>query len=206
MVYKEEAKEKIEDIKQSATLKKEEAKEKAEDIKQAATLKKEEAKEKAEDIKQAATEKKEKMEEGVEKSRTQAERMLNDIVSTIRSRQEDFSKAISDYTTTLEKPLADIIETDKEIIIKTDLPGVKKGDVEVNLTEDSVEILAKFEEEYSEEDVDYIRRERNYGQTRRFIALPAKVKVKDVTAKFENSILTINLPKVEGEKFKVDIN
>lgn len=139
------------------------------------------------------------------RSRTQAEKMFNDFVSTIRSRQEDFSKAISDYTNTLDKPLADVIETDNEIIIKTDLPNVKKGDINVNLTENTVEIMAKFEEEYNEEEVDYIRRERNYGETKKIIQLPAKIKTKEVTAKFEDSVLTINLPKVEGEKIKVDI-
>jgi HSP20 family protein len=139
------------------------------------------------------------------RGRTQAEKMFNDFVSTIRSRQEDFSKAIADYTTTLDKPLADVIETDDEIIIKTDLPGIKKSDINVNLTENTVEILAIFQEEFNEQDVDYIRRERNYGETKKLIQLPAKIKIKDVTAKFENSILTINLPKVEGEKIKVDI-
>ena len=139
------------------------------------------------------------------RSKTQAEKMFNDFISTIRSRQEDFSKAISDYTTTLDKPLVDVIETDNEIIVKTDLPNVKKSEINVNLTENTVEIMAKFEEEYNEEEVDYIRRERNYGETKKIIQLPAKIKTKEVTAKFEDSILTINLPKVEGEKIKVDI-
>ena len=139
------------------------------------------------------------------RSRTQAEKMFNDFISTIRSRQEDFSKAISEYTTTLDKPLADVIETDNQIIIKTDLPNVKKSEINVNLTENTVEIMAKFEEEYNEDEVDYIIRERNYGETKKIIQLPAKIKTKEVTAKFEDSILTINLPKVEGEKIKVDI-
>jgi HSP20 family protein len=105
----------------------------------------------------------------------------------------------------MQKPLADVVETDDEIIVKTDLPGVKKNDINVTLTEDSVEITAQFKDEYSEQDVDYIRRERNYGKTRKMMKLPAKVKVKDATAKFENSILTINLPKLEKSKFTVDV-
>jgi HSP20 family protein len=185
---------------------KKEIDEKVGEIKETAAVKKEETEAKVGEIKETAAVKKEETEEGVKRGRTQAEKMLNDFIGTVRSRQEDFSKAISDYTTSLDKPLADVIETDKEIIIKTDLPGVEKENITVNLTEDSVEILASFEEEYSEEDVDYIRRERNYGETRKLIQLPAKVKVKDVTAKFENSILTINLPKVAAEKIKVDIN
>ncbi len=182
-----------------------EIKEKKEAIKEKVGEVKETVTEKKEDIKETAAEKKEGAEEAAISSRTQAEKVLNDIFSSIRSRQEDFSKAISDYTTNLEKPLADVIESDEEIIVKTDLPGVKKGDIDVRLTEDSVEITAKFEKEYAEEDVNYIRRERNYGESQRFITLPAKVKVKDAEAKFENSVLTIKLPKLEREKFKVSI-
>lgn len=140
------------------------------------------------------------------KGRTHAENFFSDFMNSIRSGQEDFTKAISEYTSTLDKPLADVIETDDAVIIKTDLPGVKKENIEVNLTETAVEITAKFEEEYSEEEVDYILRERNFGETIKAIRLPAKVKVKDVTAKFEDSVLTITLPKVEGEKILVDIN
>lgn len=184
---------------------KKEMEQKVGDIKETAAEKKEQAEEKVEDIKKTAIEKKEEARESAVRGRTQAERMFNDFVNTIRSRQEDFSKAISDYTTALDKPLADVIETENEIIIKTDLPNIKKEDINVNLTEESVEIMAKFEEEYDEEEVDYIRRERNYGETRKLIQLPAKVKVKAVTAKFENSVLTINLPKLEGKKIKVDI-
>jgi HSP20 family protein len=167
--------------------------------------KKEQVEENAVELKKSSLQKKEKAEEAEMSSEKQAERMINDFLSSIRSRQEDFSKALTDYTTVMQKPLADVLETDDEIIVKTDLPGVKKNDINVTLTEDSVEITAQFEEEYSEEDIDYIRRERNYGKTRKMMKLPAKVKVKDATAKFENSILTINLPKLEKSKFTVDI-
>ncbi len=180
-----------------------EIEDKVEDVGGTASLEKKDVEENVEEVENIDEE---ESEEGIAKGRTQAEKMFNDFINTVRSRQEDFSKAISDYTSNLDKPLADVIETETEIIIKTDLPGIEKKDINVNLTQDSVEILATFEEEFNEEEVDYIRRERNYGETRKVIQLPAKVKVKDVTAKFEDSILTINLPKVEAEKIEVDIN
>lgn len=144
--------------------------------------------------------------ESISKGRTQAEKVFNDFISTIRGRQEDFSKAITDYTTTMQKPLADVVETDGDVIIKTDLPGVKKEDINISLTESTVEISAKFNEDYSEEEADYVIRERSYGETTKVIPLPAKVKSKEATAKFEDAILTITLPKEEAEKIKVDIN
>jgi len=181
--------------------KKEQVEDKAGEIKKPLLKKKD----KTGEIKETSVEKKDEAEEVAMSGGKQAEKMINDFLSTIRSRQEDFTKVLMDYTTGMEKPLADVLETDDEIIVKTDLPGVKQNDIDVNLTDDSVEIIAQFEEEYSQEDVDYIKRERNYGKTRRFIKLPAKVKVKDATANLENSILTISLPKLEKAKFKMNI-
>ncbi len=175
------------------------------EVKETAAEQKETAEMKMGEVTETGAEEKEAAEEAAVSGRTQAEKVLNDIFNSIRSRQEDFSKAISDYTMSMEKPLADVVETDKEIIVKTNLPGVEKEDVDIRLTEDSVEITAKFEEEYAEEDVNYIRRERNYGESQRLIMLPAKVIVKNASAKFENSILTIKLPKLEEEKYKVSI-
>ena len=183
---------------------KEEAKEKAVEIKKATLEKKEEAEKKAEEIEEAATQTEEEAEEAARRRGKQAEKVINDFLSSLKSRQEDFSKAWADYTTS-EKPLADVIETEAEIIVKSDLPGIKKGDIDVTITEDSVEITAQFKEEYGEEEVDYILRERSFGETRRIIKLPAKVKVKEASAKFEDSILTITLPKIEKSQFKVDI-
>ena len=184
--------------------KKEEAEKKAAELKKATLEKKEMAKEKTVEVERAAVDKKDEAEEAARRRGQQAEKVINDFISSLKSRQEDFSKAWTDYTTS-EKPLADVIETEKEIIVKSDLPGIEKGDIDVTITEDSVEIAAQFQEEYNEEEVDYILRERSYGEARRIIKLPAKVKVKEASAKLEDSILTITLPKIEKSQFKVDI-
>jgi HSP20 family protein len=141
-----------------------------------------------------------------ENKRSQTESMLTDIVNTIREKQEDLGKTLSDYTVSLQKPLADIMESDEAITVITDLPGVKKGDVEVNITEDTLDIVAKFDEEVTDEGTNYIKKERSYGETRRSIALPDKVDVKNASAEFKDSVLTIKLPKIQEEKHKVDID
>ena len=199
------AEKKAGDLKKTAVKTKEQAGKKAGDLKKTAVETKEQAEDTVGGFKETAVDKKEAAEEAAVSGRKQAEKIINDFINSISSRQEDFSKTVKDYTTAMEKPLADVVETDDEIIVKTDLPGVKKNDIDVSLTEDSVEITAQFNEEFSEQDVNYIRRERNYGKTHKMMKLPAKVKVKDAKAKFENSILTINLPKLEKSKFKVDI-
>jgi HSP20 family protein len=131
--------------------------------------------------------------------------MLSDIVNTIREKQEELGKSLSDYTTSFEKPLADVMETGKSIIVITDLPGVKKEDIDIDISEDSIDIVAKFDDEIEEEGANYIKKERSYGETRRSINLTAKIDVKKATAKFNDSILTVKLPKMEEEKYKVDI-
>ena len=141
-----------------------------------------------------------------EEKKTPTENILNDIVNTIREKQEDIGKSLSEYSiSTLPKPLADIMETETSIIVITDLPGVKKEDIDVDISEDSIDIVAKFEDEMEEEGTNYIKKERSYGETRRTIALPAKIDIKKATAKFNDSVLTVKLPKFEEEKHKVDI-
>jgi HSP20 family protein len=134
-----------------------------------------------------------------------AENMLSDIVNTIREKQEELGKNLSDYTTSFQKPLADIMETETSIIVITDLPGVKKDDIDIDISEDTIDIVARFDDEIDEEGANYIKKERNYGETRRSINLPAKIDVKKATAKFNDAILTVKLPKMEEEKHKVDI-
>jgi len=148
---------------------------------------------------------KDEMSDEVEK-KSPAENMLSDIVNTIREKQEELGKSLSDYTTSFEKPLADVMETEKSIIVITDLPGVKKEDIDIDISEDSIDIVAKFDDEIEEEGANYIKKERSYGETRRSINLTAKIDVKKATAKFNDSILTVKLPKMEEEKYKVDIN
>ena len=82
-----------------------------------------------------------------EKSKINAEKLLNDIISGIQDKTEEFGKTITDYKTALQKPLTDVIETEGSLIVKIDLPGVKKEDIDLGISEDSIEIKTIFEEE-----------------------------------------------------------
>jgi HSP20 family protein len=152
-----------------------------------------------------------KIEEGkdkVEKRKTTAEKMFEDILSNVKEMQQEVEKRVSDYANSIPaKPNMDVIETEESIIIKTDLPGVSKDNININLTEDTIDIQAKFEEESKVSEANFIKKERKYGEARRSMVLPAKIKVKGASAKFDNGILTVELPKVEkAEKFKVNID
>ena len=151
------------------------------------------------------TESNETQEEAKEENK-RTENRLSDIVSSIRDKQEELGKSLSDYTSSIQKPLADIMETETSFIKITDLPGVKKDDIDIDISEDSIDITAKFEDEINEKGANYIKKERNYGETKRSISLPAKINIKGATARFNDSILTVTLPKLMEEKHKVNIN
>ena len=180
--------------------------EKTADAKDSAIMKtseiKETASKKTSEMKESATEKTEEFKDSAEKTRKQAENKINDFISSLKVKQEEFGKTISDYTS-VDKPLVDVINTEDSLIIKADLPLIKKEDVTVNITEESLEIVAKFDD--ADENLDFIKKERNYGETSRTIPLPVNIEVKKASAKFADSVLTVKLPKVQEEKIKVKI-
>ena len=205
-VVKDEVKKKTLQAKNKALEVKKGALKKTADAKDSAIMKtseiKENASNKTSEIKENASDKTEEFKGNAEKTRKQAEKKINEFITTLKDKQEEFGKTISDYTS-VDKPLIDVINTEDSIIIKADLPLVKKEDISVNITEDSIEIVAKFEE--TDENLDFIKKERNYGETSRTIPLPVKIEVKKASAKFINSVLTVELPKVQEEKIKVKI-
>ena len=205
-VVKDELKKKTLQAKNKAIEVKKGALKKTADAKDSALMKtseiKESASNKTSEIKESASDKTEEFKGNAENTRKQAEKKINEFISTLKDKQEEFGKTISDYTS-VDKPLTDVINTENSIIIKADLPLVKKEDISVNITEDSIEIVAKFEEQ--NENLDFIKRERNYGVTSRTIPLPVKIEVKKASAKFLNSVLTVELPKIQEEKIKVKI-
>ncbi|WP_243438581.1 Hsp20/alpha crystallin family protein [Fundidesulfovibrio soli] len=97
-------------------------------------------------------------------------------------------------------PAVDISETDAEIQVKAELPGLEPKDVNVTLQNDVLTIQGekKFEEEEKKEN--YHRIERSYGSFFRSIPLPSAVKDDGVTAKFDKGVLTVTLPKREPSK------
>ncbi|MGB7968708.1 MAG: Hsp20/alpha crystallin family protein [Methanobacterium sp.] len=129
------------------------------------------------------------------------DKMLEDTACTIESIKNDIEKSIVDYTFV---PGKDIIETDDTIIIRIDLAGVKKENIDINLTETKLRVKAEFEDEHLEDVMGYNRRPTLIRRTVRF---PKKVFAEEADAKFENGLLTVEVPKLEKkESFSVNIN
>ncbi len=89
---------------------------------------------------------------------------------------------------------ADIRENEKEFIVDAEMPGVKKEDIKLDLRDDTLTISVERNEQVNEERENYIRRERRYGSVSRSFYVE-NVKNEAVTAKYDNGILTIVLPK-----------
>jgi HSP20 family protein len=94
-------------------------------------------------------------------------------------------------------PSIDIKEEENKLLVTTDLPGINKEDIEINLKEDMLEISAKTGKEKETEEEGYIRKEREYTHFYRAVHLPTSVKEDGSTAKIENGVLKITLPKME---------
>lgn len=92
-------------------------------------------------------------------------------------------------------PRIDISETDKQLRIAADLPGVEAKDVQVTLDDDLLTIRAETRQERKDEGDSYHVVERARGAFQRSIRLPAHVNPEQVEASFQNGVLTISIPK-----------
>jgi HSP20 family protein len=99
-------------------------------------------------------------------------------------------------------PPTDIYETDKELVLKVELPEVKKEDVEVTLENNVLTLHGerKFEEKTEREN--YHRVERHYGEFMRSFTLPTFVDANKINAEFKDGVLAVTLPKHEGARPK----
>ncbi|HEY84791.1 MAG TPA: Hsp20/alpha crystallin family protein [Chloroflexi bacterium] len=92
-------------------------------------------------------------------------------------------------------PSVDIAETDKEIKVSTELPGLSEDDIEVSLSGDTLTISGEKKAEKEDKGKNYYRMERSYGSFRRAIPLPCEVETDKVNATFKKGVLNIVLPK-----------
>jgi len=100
------------------------------------------------------------------------------------------------------QPLVDISETDTDVIVKAELPGIDAKDVDVSITGDRLTIKGEKQQEKEEKEENRYRSERFYGTYERVIDLPARIVENKTEATFDKGILTITLPKVEKVKRK----
>ena len=97
-------------------------------------------------------------------------------------------------------PRVDVIDRDTEIVVRAELPGVEKQDVEVSTTENTVTIKGSTRREEKEEKGNYYRCEISRGSFSRTVALPGDVDSNKAKATFKDGVLELTLPKIEKSK------
>jgi HSP20 family protein len=97
-------------------------------------------------------------------------------------------------------PAFDISETESEIQVNAELPGMDPKEIEITLTGEVLTIKGEKKEEKEENGEDFHRRERRYGSFSRTFRLPVDVKADSINAGYKDGVLKVTLPKAEGEK------
>ena len=99
-------------------------------------------------------------------------------------------------------PAVDIYEDKDSFVVKAELPGMKKEDIEVTLHDGSLSISGERKGEEKWEDAEVHRSERFFGRFQRTMALPTPVNSSGIKAQYRDGVLTVTLPKAEEAKPK----
>jgi HSP20 family protein len=102
----------------------------------------------------------------------------------------------------LRAPAVDVFEEKDDIVVKAELPGIEKDNIEVNLTDHTLTIKGEKKKEEEVKEENYYRSERSYGSFVRTVELPKDVRSDKVKAAFKNGILEVRMPKTEEAKAK----
>ena len=118
-----------------------------------------------------------------------------------------FSHQLSMKKTSTWRPAVEIKQFEKEYVVKVQLPGVKKDDIEVELDNDFMTITAEIEEEKEEKEqqeknMKYHTCEFRYGKYKRTISFDQPIRAEEANAEYKNGVLTIKLPKQKTEEAK----
>ncbi len=126
------------------------------------------------------------------------ERRLNRILSELWEKPAISPRSLP-YSE-IREPFIDIQETDKEIIVTAEIPGVEKENIKVNVYDNTLEISASISKEEKEKREGFIRKERRLGKFYRTITLPCEVLTEKAKATYKNGVLEIRLPKAKVEE------
>jgi len=118
---------------------------------------------------------------------------------------EDFmekSPARAEPGAQIWNPEIDVRETETEIVVEAEIPGIDQKDVNVSIKDNMLTLKGEKKIEKEEKEANYYRAERTYGSFMRSFTLPTLVVADKVAAKYRNGVLTITLPKAEEVKPK----
>ncbi|MGB5224599.1 MAG: Hsp20/alpha crystallin family protein [Arenicellales bacterium] len=97
----------------------------------------------------------------------------------------------------LKVPKMDIVDRDDDVLVRADLPGVTKDDIDVSLTDNTITVKGSTSEEKKEEKGDYYRSETMKGTFSRTMSLPSDVDGSKANSTFKDGVLEVVVPKLE---------
>ncbi len=104
-------------------------------------------------------------------------------------------------------PSVDICETDDDIVVRAEVPGVPKENLDVSITDRTLTIKGRTSDEQKEEREDYYRREIRSGEFSRSVLLPGEVDADRAKASLKDGVVELRLPKASGAKRrKIELN
>ncbi len=104
---------------------------------------------------------------------------------------------------TLWAPAIELKETDTDITLKAQIPGLEAKDLNVEVGEDAVSITGEHKQEKQTEEKGIVRSEFQYGRFERIVSLPTSIKTDQIKSEFKNGVLMLTLPKAEAARRKV---
>jgi HSP20 family protein len=97
-------------------------------------------------------------------------------------------------------PDVDLKETDQEVVLSVDLPGMNPDEIDISVTGNTFTISGEKSSEDQKKGEGYYRRERSYGSFRRSIPLPTEVDKDNTKATYKQGVLKVVMPKIPSEK------
>jgi HSP20 family protein len=116
--------------------------------------------------------------------------------------EEFFTRRPGRPAVTVWQPAVELFETDNEVVVRAELPGIDSQNVDITVTEDALTIKGEAKSEQEEKGRNYYRRELRYGSFTRALALPVEVKGDQAKASYRNGVLEIRVPKHERTRPK----
>jgi len=99
-------------------------------------------------------------------------------------------------------PPVDLVDKEDSLVLRSEVPGVKKENLKISVSDDEVNLTGKVERKKEEREKNYYYAERTCNAWQRTIPLPVRVQSDKARAKYEDGVLEITLPKAEEVKKK----
>lgn len=125
------------------------------------------------------------------------DRFFNDLSNTMDWESDRISPLVTSHV-----PACDMHETDSHYLMTFDLPGVKREEIKVDITDNRLRVSGERKEELEMAEHNGGRHERFYGRFERTFILPASIKSEQIEAQYMDGVLRVAVPKVEAAKLQ----